>query len=144
MTELYAAIRLKGNVKINKEIRDTMDMLNLKRVNNCNLLRKTKEIDGMLKKSMSCITWGEVTKETLEKLLLKRAKENGEKKIDEKKSKDAAAKLLDGSKLKEVGLKVPIRLHPASKGLISIKQPFPRGDTGYRGEKINELILRMI
>ena len=96
MTELYAAIRLKGNVKINKEIRDTMDMLNLKRVNNCNLLRKTKEIDGMLKKSMSCITWGEVTKETLEKLLLKRAKENGEKKIDEKKSKDAAAKLLDG------------------------------------------------
>ncbi len=144
MTDLYAAIRLKGNVKLDKEIRDTLDMLNLKRVNNCNLLRKTKEIEGMLKKSMSCITWGEVSKETLEKLLLKRVKETGEKKLDSTKVKDATEKLLKGSKLKELGLKVPIRLHPASKGLISIKQPFPRGDTGYRGEKINELLERMI
>ncbi|MBI4163235.1 MAG: uL30 family ribosomal protein [Candidatus Aenigmarchaeota archaeon] len=144
MTELYAVVRLKGSVKLNREIKDTLIMLNLKYVNNCNLLKKSKEIDGMLKKARSCITWGEISKETLEKLLLKRAKEVGEKNLDEKKAKDAAPKLLGGTKLKEVGVKVPIRLHPASKGLVSIRIPFPKGDVGYRGDKINELIERMI
>ncbi len=144
MTDLFAVIRLKGQVNINKEIKDTMIMLNLKRINNCNLFKKTKVIDGMLKKSRSFITWGEVSKETLEKLLSKRAREQGEKKLDENKSKEAANKLLNGSKLRDLGIKVPIRLHPAYKGLVSIKQPFPRGDMGYRGEKINELLEKMI
>jgi ribosomal protein L30/L7E len=35
------------------------------------------------------------------------------------------------------------RLHPPKKGFRSLKQSYPRGDLGYRGEKINELIARM-
>lgn len=37
-----------------------------------------------------------------------------------------------------------IRMKPAKGGLKSIKEKYPRGDLGYRGEKINDLIKRMI
>ena len=42
-------------------------------------------------------------------------------------------------------IKPVFRLTPPSKGFKkSIKQQYPNGEIGYRGEKINELILRMI
>lgn len=42
------------------------------------------------------------------------------------------------------GLKKVFRLHPPTKGYIATKRPFKDlGDLGYRGEKINELIIRM-
>ena len=37
-----------------------------------------------------------------------------------------------------------IRLKPARGGLNSIKRPYPKGDLGYRGAAINELIERMM
>lgn len=44
--------------------------------------------------------------------------------------------------LKERG---PIaRLNPPSHGYKSIKKPFPAGALGYRGDKINELLGRMV
>ena len=35
-------------------------------------------------------------------------------------------------------------LNPPKKGLRSIKKRFPKGDLGYRGKEINDLIKRMI
>jgi len=35
------------------------------------------------------------------------------------------------------------RLHPPRGGFKATKLQFPKGDAGYRGEKINELILKM-
>ena len=37
-----------------------------------------------------------------------------------------------------------LHLHPPKKGLRALKKRFPRGDLGYRGEEINNLIKRMI
>lgn len=36
------------------------------------------------------------------------------------------------------------RLKPPPKGFKNIKKPYPKGDLGYRGKEINELIKRMM
>jgi len=46
--------------------------------------------------------------------------------------------------LKEKGDKNVFRLNPPKKGLKSIRKAYPRGDLGYRGDKINDLIKRML
>lgn len=37
-----------------------------------------------------------------------------------------------------------VRLKPPAKGFRAIKKPYPKGDLGYRGKEINELIKRMV
>jgi len=144
MTDIYAIIRIRGSVNARKEIEDTMEMLKLKKVNNCIIYPKTPDVEGMLKKARSYITWGEVTEESLVKLLLKRAKLQGDKELDEKIAKEAAQKIMKEKSLKNIGIKIPLRLSQPSKGYSSVKQAYPRGDYGYRKEKINELIEKMI
>jgi large subunit ribosomal protein L30 len=41
-------------------------------------------------------------------------------------------------------LKPVFRLTPPSKGFKSVKEAYPKGDLGYRGKEINELMGRMI
>ena len=57
-----------------------------------------------------------------------------------------AEDLISGKiKLKDFEELNPVfRLRPPKKGLKSIKHPWPKGDLGYRGEAINELLERMI
>lgn len=45
---------------------------------------------------------------------------------------------------KQLGDKKIVRLKPPRKGLRSVRQRYPRGDVGYRGDKINDLIMRMM
>jgi len=111
---MYAAVRLRGRVNVRKDMNDTMDMLNLRRVNHCVLLEDNPTVKGMLKKVENWITWGEIKKETEEKL----KKKKGEVKV--------------------------YRLPPPSHGLRSTKVHFPKGALGYRGDKINDLLERMI
>lgn len=133
---MYAAIRLRGRINVNRELSDTMDMLRLKQVNNCSILPKNPTAEGMLKKAANFVTWGEVSEDVLAKLLHKRGR------LDEKQAKELAKKILkDG--VKELKERV-FRLSPASKGLKSIKARFPKGDLGYRGKKINQLLERML
>ncbi len=148
MTDLYAVIRVRGSVKVRKEIKDTLIMLRLKRVNNCIIVPKTPEYEGMIKKARFYITWGEINKETLEKLVLKRGepkqKIQGKKKLEEKEAKEIVEKILKQKSLKGLEIKPVFRLHPPKKGYKSIKLTYPKGALGYRGEKINELLERMI
>jgi large subunit ribosomal protein L30 len=155
VNELYAVIRLRGSVKVRKEILDTLKMLRLHRVNHCVLVPKTKQFEGMLKKVRGYITYGEINKETLVKLLRERGRLIGNKKIDEKNLKKitgyesfekfADALLKEKIRLKDFSeIKPVFRLNPARHGLKSIKKYYPKGDLGYRGEKINELLERMI
>ncbi len=37
-----------------------------------------------------------------------------------------------------------VRLKPPVKGFRGMKKPYPKGDLGYRGKEINELIKRML
>jgi large subunit ribosomal protein L30 len=117
---LYAVVRVRGGVDAKKEIKDTLAMLKLKRVNHCAIVPKTSVFEGMIRKVRDYVTWGEIRKDVLERLV----KERGEN--------------------KEKGSIILFRLSPPKKGYKNIKYVFPKGALGYRGEKINELIERMI
>jgi large subunit ribosomal protein L30 len=116
-----AAIRLRGKFNIREDIEDTLTLLGLKRKNTCVILEANKYNLGMLKKAKDYITYGEISEEILKKLL---EKKNPEKQTDKK---------------------IIFRLPNPKKGFKSIKKGFGQGgDLGYRGDKINELLERII
>ncbi|MBU1120843.1 MAG: 50S ribosomal protein L30 [archaeon] len=153
---MLAIIRIRGSIGVRKEVLDCMNMLNLTRVNHLVLFPEKKEIKGMVEKARDYVTYGEIKEETVEKLLEKRGRMTGDKRVTAeqlKKSKyksfkEVAKALMEGKKvLEEIGIKKVFRLHPPKKGFErrGIKKPYSIGGVlGYRGEKINELILRMI
>ena len=111
-----AIIRIRGSAGKPKKILDTLNMLGLKKPNTLRLINNDdKVILGMVRKVKDFVTWGEINEETKE-LLSK-----------------------TGQKKKNI-----FNLHPPVKGFKSIKIPYPKGDLGYRGKNINELIKRMI
>jgi large subunit ribosomal protein L30 len=141
---LFAVIRLRGPVGIRKGIRDTLVMLRLDRVNHCVLVPANPSYKGMLHKAEECVTWGEINDKTLEKLIFKRGKIAGED-VEKAKAAGLSKKILSDNKaIKEAEMKPVFRLSPPSKGHKSVRKFYPRGDLGYRGEKINELLKRMI
>jgi large subunit ribosomal protein L30 len=120
-------------------------MLRLHRINHCVIIPKNHNYEGMLQKARYFITWGEIDGETLEKLVAKRGRFAGDRKVrDLEYAKELAHFMLSGKPAKETGIKPVFRLSPPSKGYESTKSLYPKGSLGYRGEKINELIKRMI
>lgn len=149
---IFAVVRLRGNVNKRKEVKDTLRMLGLTRVNHCVLIPDTPSYRGMLQKVKDFVTWGEVDVGTVELLLRYRGELVGRKKLTDEYVKELGysslselAKAMCEGKIRMEGLKKVFRLHPPRKGLASIKHPFGHGgDLGYRGEAINDLIKRMI
>jgi len=107
---MLAAVRLRGSIKMRKEIEDTLNMLSLKRVNTLAILPDNRETVGMIKKVESFVAWGTVSDEVLGKI--------GNKKV--------------------------VRLKSPRGGLKSIKLQYPKGNIGYNGDAINDLIRKMI
>lgn len=153
---VYAVVRVRGNINVRKTIKDTLKMLRLNKVNHCAIIPETNELKGMLNKAKDYITWGEVDLESLNLVLTNRGKLVGDLPITDKYVKsnskfksisnfadeiiNGKAKLTDLKEIKPV-----IRLHPPRKGYEGIKRPFKmNGALGYRGDKINELLRRMI
>ncbi|HEX55288.1 MAG: 50S ribosomal protein L30 [Candidatus Altiarchaeales archaeon] len=153
-----AVIRVRGRVHVRRSIQDTLKMLNLHRVNHCVIIDDRRSYIGMLKKAKDYITWGEINKDTFKKLLRERGRLIGNKRITDEyirentnaKNIEEFAKLFMNfkSELGDIpGLKPVFRLRPPKKGYErkGIKKPFSIGGVlGYRGEKINELLERMI
>lgn len=152
---MFAVIRIRGAVGTSRKMEDTLKMLRLNDVNNCVLTPETPDYKGMVEKTRDFVTYGEIDKETLVKMLRKRLRLSGNERVDEKNLKDVtnfdsfekfADALLEGKvKLKDFEKIKPVfRLTPPSKGFKSVKEHYPKGDLGYRGKEINELIERMI
>lgn len=150
-----AVVRIRGSIKARGDVVDTLRMLGLTRVNHCVVVDDTPSVRGMLQKAKDYITWGEIRPETLEALLSKRGRLVGDRKIDEQTLKawgfgslrEVAEAVCSGRiSLKGLpGLKKVFRLHPPRKGYSSVKKSVKEGGSlGYCGEKINELIMRMI
>ena len=152
----YAVIRVRGRINIRKVISDTLKMLRLNRVNHCVIISEFAENKGMLKKAKDYITWGEIDEKSLIDLLSSRGRLTGDVSISDKYIKSNSkfksikhfsseiskgnAKLSDLKSIKPV-----LRLHPPRKGYEGIKRAYTMGGAlGYRGEKINDLIRRMI
>lgn len=123
---LIALVRIRGSIGASGNIRDTLDMLKLHRKNFCTIYHATPSIVGMVKKVKDYITWGEINDQTLKILIEKRGEINPKEK----------------NKTKPF-----FRLSPPKKGYgrKGIKKTFGKGGAlGYRGDKINDLIQRMI
>lgn len=152
----YAVVRVRGTTKIRKDIEDTMKMLNLTRVNHCVVVPETPSVRGMLEKAKDYITWGEINETTLARLIKFRGRLEGDNPIDDSYVKEnteftsiislAKSIVNDQFKYKDLKKVKPLfRLNPPRKGYEGIKRSFQNGGAlGYRGEKINELIERML
>lgn len=155
MIDMFAVVRIRSSSGRRKEVRDTLGMLRLKAPNNCVIVPEMPDFKGMLNEVRNAVTWGEVDKETLVKMLEKRLRLRGRKRIDIETLKkttgfesfesladglmEGKAKLSDFEKIDSV-----LRLTPPSKGFKSVRTHYPKGDLGYRGKEINGLLKRMI
>lgn len=148
-------IKLRSDINARQEVKDTLKMMGLTRVNHCIIVDNNDSNLGMIKKVKDYVTWGEIKPEVLESLLKKRGRLTGDKRVTEEvvKSKSnfqtmaelATAVESGGVKLGDIGVKKIFRLHPPRGGYKSTKRPVKdKGDLGYRGDKINDLIIRMI
>lgn len=142
--KIFCVVRIKGSVGVSKEIKDTLVMLRLQRVNHSVIVPDNSSYRGMLQKAKDCATWGEIDEKTLGALIYKRGRLDGEKRVEEKQARELAKKIIAGDVQAAKELKPVFRLSPPSKGYESIRKPYPKGTTGYRGEKINMLVKRMI
>ncbi|MEN3000027.1 MAG: 50S ribosomal protein L30 [Acidilobaceae archaeon] len=157
---LYAIIRLRGTADVSPEVEETLSMLRLRRRFAASLYwSELPGLEGMLKVITPWATWGEVEEKVLSELIAKRGRLVGNKKITDEWVRqnlglsgigELAQKLLSGElhyhKLEEKGVKPFFRLTPPKGGFKrSIKKMFgDGGELGYRGEKINELLQRMM
>jgi len=143
LSNMLAVVRIRGLVGIKKGVSDTFKILRLNRKMHCVLLPESKGVKGVLQKVKDYCTFGEISDELLELLISKRGRKPGNKRLTEEEAREVTTKLKEEGKLK--GIKPVFRLTPPSKGFKrSIKQHWPKGELGYRGEKINDLLKRMI
>ena len=160
---VYAIIRLKGQVNVPYEVEHTLKLLRLRRKYHCVLYPASLPgLKGMLDKVKDWVTWGEIDRETLIQLLYARGRIPGGRKltddyVDEKLAQlgvkggvPALADAILGGKILlhkiDNFVKPVFRLHPPRGGFKeTIKKPYTqKGETGYRGPAINELIKRML
>ncbi|MBN2229558.1 MAG: 50S ribosomal protein L30 [Candidatus Thorarchaeota archaeon] len=155
--KVVLAIRIRGQVRVRPQIEDSLDKLLLGRLHQARLFKMTPSLEGMITKVKDYITWGEVSEEFIERLLTKRGRLPGNARLTDayvKKNSSyasikALAKAIASGKasVNDVeGLKPVFRLTPPKKGYDGKKTMGVGmgGITGYRGESISDLALRMI
>jgi large subunit ribosomal protein L30 len=152
----YVVVRVRGTVNVNPDIKKTLQLMNLRKVNHCVLLEENPIEKGMLQIAKDYVTWGEIEKDVLTKLIVSRGKLVGDKSLTDESLKSLTS-YADADKLAQaiidnkfrykdiLGVKPIFRLNPPKKGYRTIKRSFKRkGSLGYRGKEINKLIERMI
>jgi large subunit ribosomal protein L30 len=138
---MFAIVRIRGSVNLTPDSRKTLELLKLSRPNHCVIFQKNKTIIGMLRSVDNIVTWGEISEQMLEKLIYKRGRTAGDKRVEKKYAKAIAEKIAEK---KEAGIKDVFRLSPPSGGYKSVKEFFPKGAMGYRRDKMDQLLKRMI
>ncbi len=151
-----AIIRISGQQGLNQKIKTTFKLLNLHKKNTCVIVPNTKQSQGMIKLIKDHVTWGEINKETLSQLLEKRGRIKGNKPLTKEYLKEKGIDfdafvndlIEDKKRIKDIdGLKPFFRLLPPKGGYErkGTKKHFSVGGVlGYRKEKINDLILKML
>lgn len=138
-----AVVRIRGVIGIKTGIKSTLNMLRLYRKNFCVVVSNSSNYIGMIRKIKDYVTWGEIDNHTYKTIVEKRGEAYKGRETD-KKGKIKYKKFIEvnGKKIKPF-----FRLQPPKKGFgrKGVKTPFSRGGAlGYRGEKINDLIMRML
>lgn len=152
----YAVVRVRGQPDVNKDIKYTMGLLGLTRVNHCVVVPENPSTKGMLQMVKDYCTWGEIDQETLTAMIKTRGKLSGDNDVTDDYLKEntefgsiddlAKAMIENDYKIRDVeGAKHVFRLHPPIKGYEGNKRSFRNGGAlGYRGKEINDLINRML
>ncbi len=150
------AVRIRGTVRASQQVRETLKMLRLTRNNYSVLIDNRPSFLGMLKTAQNFMTWGEASEEAVKMLIKERGRLAGNKKLT-----NEYAQKVGYNSLGQLGeaifncqveyWKLPniqplFRLHPPTKGFKGkVKKGYGMGgELGDRGEKINELIKRMV
>lgn len=153
---VYAVVRVRGIVNVKPDIKRTLQLFRLTRVNHCVLLEENANTKGMLQVAKDYSTWGTIEKESLTKLIKSRGKLEGNKELTEEYLKSATSyntieklsqAIIDNKfNYKDIPNVKPIfRLNPPKNGYEGIKRSFKNGGAlGYRGKEINKLIEKMI
>ena len=152
----FVVVRVRGTVNALREARETLELLRLTHTNHAILIDSRPAYKGMLQRVNNYVTWGEPTKETVVEMLTKRGRLEGSKKITaeylQKQGYKSIEELADAILSCKVAYKnlpaieARFKLHPPSKGYHgNPKKSFRAGgESGYRGEAINELVKRMV
>lgn len=152
----FVVVRVRGIVNIKPDIKKTLQLINLTRVNHCVVLQDNPSVKGMLQVTKDYVTWGEIEKDVLTKLITSRGRLEGDKQIDDKHIKSATSytsieklsqAIIDKKiKYKDIpNVKPVFRLNPPKSGFEGIKRSYKnKGALGFRGKYINKLIERMI
>ncbi|MBW6516971.1 MAG: 50S ribosomal protein L30 [ANME-2 cluster archaeon] len=152
---MYTVVRLRSTVNTRPEIRDTLKMLRLNKVNHCVVLNENPQNKGMILKVKDYVAWGNITPEALAQLMHKRGELKGGARLTNEYVKentsftdiDALAQAIHAGNVsvKDVPqLKPLFRLHPPRKGHRGIKKSVAEGGVlGYHGDDINTLLHKM-
>lgn len=128
-----AVVLVRGMVKVVRPVKETLMMLNLHRKNHCVVVDNTPVYKGMLLRVKDYITWGGIDDATFAELVQKRGQlSDGRQKSLE----------INGKKYKRY-----FALNPPRKGFgrNGVKRSFKIGGAlGDRGEKMNDLVKRML
>lgn len=148
---LLAVVRVKGSVNMRSNVKRTLIQLKLPKTFSVCLVPQNQEYLGMLNIAKDVICWGEIEKDKLTMLLIKRGRMIGDKKLTNENLQIFSnikniEELIDNlysckfriNKVK--GLKPFFRLSPPKKGFPKRKKI----SMGNIGKNINVLLSRMI
>ncbi|MEF8801612.1 MAG: 50S ribosomal protein L30 [Halolamina sp.] len=151
---MRAVIQIRGEIDMNSGQRDTLDMLNIGRVNHATLVPENDVYNGMVAKVNDFVAHGEPSIETLTLVLEKRADA-----LDSSEAVDAEflaentdydsfqalaeALVAEETTLREQGLSPTLRLHPPRGGHDGIKHPDSTGGELGPHEDIDPLLEAM-
>ena len=117
---MIAVIRIRGQVGINKDVKETLDRLRIRRKFACKVFENPTAVEiGMIHSVRNFVSFGEISEDTYKKL------------VDARGQKDNEGKL-----------KPFFRLHPP-RGGANMKLHYPKGVLG-ENKKMDDLILRML
>jgi large subunit ribosomal protein L30 len=150
---MFAIVRLRGEVNVRPEIKATLAMLHIHRVNHCIVVKEDPHYRGMIQMVKDYVAWGKIDDDTLALLLEKRGRLSANRRLTEQYLKEntsyssflelASAITSGATSLNELEIKPIFRLHPARKGLRTTKKTVPQGgDLGFRTD-LTDLIKRM-
>jgi large subunit ribosomal protein L30 len=146
---MQALVQIRGEIDQSAGVRDTLDMLNLGRVNHCTFVPGTETYRGMVTKVNDWVAHGEPSTAVVTSLLARRGEPlEGDETVDD----DWAARHTDYGSIEELaealvagettlrdqGLSPTLRLHPPRGGHSGLKHPAIEG--GQLGKHTTEEI----
>jgi large subunit ribosomal protein L30 len=153
---MQAVVQIRGEVNMQGDVVDTLEMLNIHNVNHCALVPETETYSGMVAKVNDYVAFGEPSEDVLVDLLAKRAEPaEGDADVDDEWVAEhteyddvaglAGALLAEETTLRDAGLAPVLRLHPPRGGHDGIKQPVSDGGQlgNHTTEEIDSLLTEM-